>query len=54
MGGMLMRLPARVPTRIKTAVVELKPTSLKAKVTAPMKIRPTAIIRMSMRTPRHR
>jgi hypothetical protein len=30
--GMMMRLPVRVPTRMRIAVFELKPTSLKAKV----------------------
>lgn len=52
--GMLMRLPARVPTRIMAADVELKPTSLNAKVAAPMKIRPRVMIRMSIRIPRNK
>jgi hypothetical protein len=35
-------------------VVELKPTFLKAKVVAPTKIKPKAMIKMSMRIPRNR
>ena len=52
--GMLIKLPASVPASMRMAVVGLKPTSLKANVITPRKIRPTATMRINSRIPKTR
>lgn len=48
--GMLMKLPAKVAMRIKAVISGLKPTSSKATLMTPMKIKPIAKTRMSNKT----